>query len=200
VTAGLFALTIVVSGPAVAFAQNLIQLPAGIEPISAVIGSTATGLFGGVIMLFGLSVGLTILSIIAGGGLLPSPTAGPRISMGGLFFTAAVGSVGEGPPVGILLCVVAGIVVYDLGVFGGELTADLRWPVSHRNAELIHAAAVLLIGAVVLVSSLLISSLVSGFNIDDVGGSSIILVLIVMLVLLLILLYLKENRYEYFFN
>jgi len=200
VTAGLFALAIVVSGPAVAFVQNLVQFPDGIETISVVIGSTATGLLGGVIMLFGLSAGLTILSIIAGSGLLASPTAGPRIAMGGLFFTAAVGSVGGGPPIGILLCVVTGIVVYDLGVFGGELTADLRWPVSHRSGELIHAAAMLLIGAVFLVSSLLIDSLVSGLSINDVGDSSIILVLIVMLVLLLILLYLKENRYEYFFN
>jgi len=196
VTAGLFALAIVVSGPVVAFVQDLPQLPDGIETLSAVMGSTATGLLGGVLTLFILSVGLTILSILAGGGLLPSPTAGPRIAMGGLFFTAAVGSVGEGPLLGILLCVVAGIVVYDLGVFGGELTAELGWPVSHPNGELIHAAAMLLIGAVTLVGGLLIDSLVSIFSINDVGISSSIFVLIII-VLLIILLYLKENK-EYF--
>ena len=117
--------------------------------------------------------------------------------MWGLFFTAAIGSVGEGSTVGIILCVVAGIVVYDLGVFGGELTAELGLPVSHPNGELIHAAAMLLIGAVTLVGGLLIDSLVSTLSINDVDISFSIFVLITMIVLLVILLYLKENK-EYF--
>lgn len=197
VAAGLFALAIVVSGPTAAFVQDLLQLPNSIETISAVMGSTATGLLGGVLTLFILSVGFTILSILAGCGLLPSSTAGPRIAMWGLFFTAAIGSVGEGSTVGIILCVVAGIVVYDLGVFGGELTAELGLPVSHPNGELIHAAAMLVIGVVALVGGLLIDSLVSTLSINDVDISFSIFVLITMIVLLVILLYLKENK-EYF--
>jgi hypothetical protein len=120
--------------------------------------------------------------------------------MGGLFFAAVVGSVGGGSPLAVLLCVVAGIVVYDIGVFGSELTNDLRRPVSHRDGEFIHAGAMLLIGGVTLVGSLLIKSLISAFNINSAEVTPIVLVLIFMVVLLLSILYLKENNNNYFFD
>jgi hypothetical protein len=62
---------------------------------------------------------------------------------------------------------------------------------------LIHAAAMLVIGAVALVGGLLMDSLVSTFSINDVETSFSIFVLIIMVVLLMSLLYLKENK-EYF--
>lgn len=193
VTAGLFALAVVVSGPAVGFLQGVTQFSGGIEPVSTVLGSTATGLLVGVLALFGLSAGLTVLSIMAGSGLLPSSTAGPQITMGGLFLTAAVGSVGDYILLGSLLCVVGGIVVYDLGVFGAELTADLRRPASHRNGELIHTAAMLLTGGVALVGGLLINRLVTVFSINRADISPIILILITLVVLLMFLLYVRNN-------
>ena len=185
---GLTGVVVLGAGPAV---ETLLGITAVTDrqlvPFIEGIGATATGLFAGSGLVLAVATGLSLAPALVGVGLLPTATAGPRLVAGGLFVAAIAAATIGLPALAVFVAVTAGIVVWDLAVFGTEAIADLGHAASNRDAELLHAAASLAIGGVAVIGTTITHRLLVSVAVPT-DSLPVVLVVATVAVLLLSLL------------
>lgn len=196
ITVGGFLLIVLAADPAIETVQSSLLLPSQIETAITVIGSTAAGLFGSFLLLVTLAIGLAVIPIVSGVGLLPASTAGPRLVVSGLILAGTVGVAADTSTYAIFGVYVAAIVVWNITSYGVEVTTELGYPASHRNGELIHAAAALSVGVIAFVVSVVGYRLI---NTISVAGDPVLLVITITSVVVIILtglLFVPRQKFE----
>lgn len=166
---GLLGVVVVGAAPAVGLVASMSVVPGQpLGSVTAVIGPTATGLAGGVLSIAAIGLGLTVLPVASGVGLLPTETAGPRLVVGGLLVAVLTGA-SAGVSVAVFGGVVAAVIVWDVAAFGIGLTSDLGPTPAHRDGELVHAAASLLVGGLTVAGTVGVQWLLTGVRVHQDG-------------------------------
>jgi hypothetical protein len=166
---GLVGVVLVGAGPAMGFLGSIGIVPAALfEASTAVVGPTATGLGVGFFALLAVGMGLTVFPVLSGLGLLPTSTAGPRLVVMGLLVATIVGAT-TGSSIAGFGAAVAAVIVWDVSAFGIGLTVDIGSTPAHREGELVHAAASLLVGGVAFVGTVGVYWLLAGVSVNEEG-------------------------------
>lgn len=119
---------------------------AGVEAL----GATALALGVLVALVLGTTTALSVLTTAAGMGFLPNRTAAPSVAAGGVLLVAVAAGVFEGThALATFAAVVASMVVWDVGNYGVDVTAELDGETS-RVVELLHAAGSATVGVVLV--------------------------------------------------
>jgi len=119
---------------------------AGVEAI----GATALVLGVLVALVLGTTTALSALTTAAGMGFLPNRTAAPSVAAGGVLLVAVAAGVRDGEyALATFAAVVASMVVWDVGNYGVDVTAELDGETS-RVVELLHAAGSATVGGVLV--------------------------------------------------
>jgi hypothetical protein len=142
---------------------------AGVEAL----GATALVLGVLVALVLGVTTALSALTTAAAMGFLPNRTAAPSVAAGGVLLVAVAAGVWEGAyALATFAAVVASMVVWDVGNYGVDVTAELDGETS-RVVELLHAAGSATVGvALVVLASVALwasNTLARGGAIDGPG-------------------------------
>ena len=114
------------------------------------LGATALVLGVLVALVLGTTIALSGLTTAAGMGFLPNRTAAPSVAAGGVLLVAVAAGVWEGEhALATFAAVVASMVVWDVGNYGVDVTAELDGETS-RVVELLHAAGSATVGVVLV--------------------------------------------------
>jgi hypothetical protein len=165
-----------------------------LEPLAVGIGATATGLLAGSLALLGLASALSIAPALAGSGLVPTATAGPRLVMGGLLIAAGAVALTDVTASVVFAVAIVAVVVWDIAVFGIDLTADLASAAPNRDGELVHAAASGAVGAIALAGTAVLYRLITAVTVPSEGlPVAIVLAAIAVLLLSVLLAMLRRD-------
>jgi hypothetical protein len=119
---------------------------AGVEAL----GATALVLAVLVALVLGTTTGLSALTTAAGLGFVPNRTAAPSVAAAGVLLVAIAAGVWEGEhALATFAAVVASMVVWDVGNYGVDVTAELDGETS-RVVEVLHAAGSATVGVVLV--------------------------------------------------
>ncbi|MCU4975003.1 hypothetical protein OB955_20030 [Halobacteria archaeon AArc-m2/3/4] len=189
ITAILVAVGLAGANPLIEMLAAFDTAPAGrLVDIAALLGAPTVAM--GLVVLGVLTVGAALFTLpaLAGLGLLPTYTAGPRLVLGGLLLTSIAMAVGDAPAVLVFATVVAAIIVWDVGEYGAELTADIGTTPARRDGELLHAGGSLFVGIAVVTLLVGVQRLLTSVEITDdvvltVIGVGVITVIVVAVLL-----------------
>jgi hypothetical protein len=119
---------------------------AGVEAL----GVEALALAVLIALVLGTTTALTALTTAAGVGFIPNRTAAPSVAAGGVLLVAIAAGVWEGEhALATFAAVVASMVVWDVGNYGVDVTAELDGTTS-RVVEVLHAAGSATVGVVLV--------------------------------------------------
>jgi hypothetical protein len=164
-------------GPADAFVTS------GVDAV----GASSLALAALVALVFATTTVLSAVTAAAAIGFIPDRTAAPSVAAGGVLLTAIAAALAPGDhAVIVFAAVVASVVVWDVGNYGVDVTAELAGTTS-RIVEVLHAAGSVAVGAVLVVVALAClwasRSLAAGGGIDGPGllGLAVIVLAVVVL-------------------
>lgn len=165
------------AGPAIDLIGSAGGIPAAIlEPTTKIVGTTAIGMFGGVLGLVAIAAVLAVMPMLSGLGLLPTTTAGPRLVVGGILVAVIIGAIGDVAASALFVATVSAVIAWDVGEYGVGQTADVGLLPARRDGEFVHAGASLLVGIGGLISTLVLYQLVTGI---DTSGEGVLVVVVV---------------------
>jgi hypothetical protein len=119
---------------------------AGVEAV----GATALVLGVLVVLVLGTTTALSALTTAAGMGFLPNRTAAPSVAAGGVLLVGVAAGVFDGEhALATFAAVVASMVVWDVGNYGVDVTAELDGETS-RVVEVLHATGSATVGVVLV--------------------------------------------------
>jgi len=148
---------------------------------SAVGTTTALLFFSGLAVLVVL-VALLVLSAAIGLGVAPERAGAPAFAAAGLL-GGAVLSVDNAPPAAVLIAVVAGMVVWDLGEYGVGITEEVG-DAPAAQVEAVHAAAAIAVGAFVAAGAIAGHAVVTGVVLEPAVAAAALAVAFVGVILL----------------
>ena len=149
------------------------------------LGATALVLGVLVALVLGTTTALSVLTTAAGMGFLPNRTAAPSVAAGGVLLVAVAAGVWEGEyALATFAAVVASMVVWDVGNYGVDVTAELDGETS-RVVELLHAAGSATVGGVLVALAFVAlwasNTLARGGGIDGPGLLGLALLVLAVL-------------------
>ena len=116
----------------------------------AALGVEALALAVLIALVLGTTTALSALTTAAGVGFIPNRTAAPSVAAGGVLLVAVAAGVWDGEyALATFAAVVASMVVWDVGNYGVDVTAELDGTTS-RVVEVLHAAGSATVGALLV--------------------------------------------------
>ncbi|WP_323675966.1 hypothetical protein [Halorubellus sp. PRR65] len=101
-------------------------------------------------LVLGTTLALSALTTAAGVGFIPNRTAAPSVAAGGVLLVAVAAGISEGEyALATFAAVVASMVVWDVGNYGVDVTAELDGTTS-RVVEVLHAAGSATVGVILV--------------------------------------------------
>jgi len=170
-------------------APELVLSRLRIGPVSNVVDAGAEALGAGplalavlVALVLAVTVALSVLTTAAGIGFIPNRTAAPSVAAGGVLLVAvAAGFWGGERALATFAAVVASMVVWDVGNYGVDVTAELDGTTS-RVVEVLHAAGSATVGVALVGVGLAAlwasNTLAAGGGIDGPGVLGLILLVV----------------------
>jgi hypothetical protein len=154
---------------------------AGVEAL----GATALVLGVLVALVLGVTTALSGLTTAAGMGFVPNRTAAPSVAAGGVLLVAVAAGVFEGThALATFAAVAASMVVWDVGNYGVDLTAELDGETS-RVVEVLHAAGSATVGVALVAFAFVAlwasNTLARGGGIDGPGLLGLALLVLAVL-------------------
>jgi len=182
IASGLFGIAVLAAGPLAEALASTAQTPPALGVAIDAVGPTAVGLVVGLVGIAAVGVPLFAGVLLAGSGVVPASTAGPRLAAGGLVWLAAVAATAGSSSLVVVAAVVAAVVVWDIALFGVGVSADLDSLCGHRDGQYVHSVATLAVGGLSAVGAGGVYWLVVTVRVDDTGAVLAVVIATLILV------------------
>lgn len=168
-SSGLFGIAVLGAGPLAETVVSVSQTPDPLQTAIELGGPTAVGLLVGVAGIGAIGTVLFGGVVLAGSGVVPSSSGGPRLAAGGLLVMASVVATVESSVWVGLASAVAAIVVWNVALYGVGVQTDLGSRTAHRDGQQIHAVATLVVGGLTAAAGCGFYWLIADVRIDEAG-------------------------------
>jgi hypothetical protein len=168
---------------------TLVLSPLRVGPVTAVmeynvevLGATAVALTVLIALVLATTFGLSAVTTAAAIGFIPNRTAAPSVAASGALLVAVAAGLWPGEHVVATFgAVVASMVVWDVGNYGVDVTAELDGTTS-RVVEVLHAAGSMVVGVALIAGGFVAlwasNTLAAGGGIDGPGLLGLVLLVV----------------------